>query len=61
MKTHHANSRTKGLKVLLVFGIKADGAAGIHAGEGHLLGGAAVEGLQSDRQGTENKKVIASS
>ena len=50
LKTHHTNSRTQRLKVLLVVGVEADGAAGIHTVEGHLFGRATVEGLEGDKR-----------
>lgn len=49
IEAHRADGRTKRLKVLLVLGIKADGAAGVHAAERHLFRGATVERLQSQR------------
>lgn len=49
VETHHADSRTQRLKVLLVLGVKADGTAGIHAVEGHLFRRGTVKGLGSGR------------
>lgn len=61
VKTHLTDSRTQRLKVLLVLGVETDGAARIHAVEGHLFRRATVERLQSGkrRHGSYNKKIRA--
>lgn len=46
VETHHTDSRTQRLKILLVLGVKANGTAGIHAIEGHLFRRGTVKGLE---------------
>lgn len=57
-KTYHSNGRTKRLKVLLVLCVKADGAAGVHAAEGHLFRRTTVERLPKDTGVTKKKKAM---
>ena len=47
------DGRAHGLKVLLRLGVETEGAAGVHAAEGHLSGVLTVERL--DRPGEESE------